>query len=233
VAAPLALLPACLLAWPQSPATPPGTPGPALPLPAASRLSLADHAARAHVFADPDWFHWGGSVARDDDGAYHLFYSRWPRAAERGMRAWLYESEIARATAERPEGPFVHQEVVLRGFGQPQADRWDAVNAHNPCVVRMTDPASGKKRWYLYFIANRDDDDFTRDGEENDWWDHVIRQRIGVAVADSPEGPWKRHPHPVIEPPQGPLHHYVVNPAVTQLPDGPLMKLRAVRLVPR
>ncbi len=225
MAAPLTLLTAFLLAGLQSPAPPAGSPGAALPLPAASRASLEDHTARAHVFADPDWFHWGGSVARGDDGAYHLFYSRWPRAAERGMRAWLCESEIARATADRPEGPFVHQEVVLRGFGQPQAERWDAVNAHNPCVVRMTDPASGRERWYLYFIANRDDDDFTRDGEEDDWWDHVIRQRIGVAVADSPEGPWTRHPRPVIEPPQGPLNHYVVNPAVTQLPDGRFLLL--------
>ncbi|MEN9359592.1 MAG: hypothetical protein RL095_1127 [Verrucomicrobiota bacterium] len=49
-------------------------------LPAASRASLADQQARPFVFADPDYFHWGGTPVLGDDGRYHLFYDRWSRA---------------------------------------------------------------------------------------------------------------------------------------------------------
>ncbi len=203
----------------QSP-SPAGSPGKVLPLPMESRASLEDHQARPHVFADPDWFQWGGSVVQGEDGDYHMFNARWRRLNERGMRGWLYESQIARATAARPEGPFEHQEVVLEGFGNPAGTRWDAINAHNPCITRMTDPTTGKDRYYLYFIANHDAGPTPDQEWRVDWWDHIINQRIGVAVADSLEGPWVRHPRPIIEPPSGPLRHYLVNPGVCQLPDG-------------
>ncbi|MEN8126419.1 MAG: glycoside hydrolase family protein, partial [Planctomycetota bacterium] len=190
-------------------------PGVAGSLPAASRKSLEDKQARAHLFADPEYFQWGGSVIRDEQGTYHMFYARWRRDNPRGMYGWQRVSEIARATADRPEGPYHHQEVVLKGFGKPQPDRWDAVDAHNPCITMMMDPVSKKQRYYLYFVATRDDNNM-----KDDWWDHAINQRVGVAVADSLEGPWKRHPEPVITPPTGALHHFLVNPGVCQLPDG-------------
>ena len=201
---------------------PSGLPGKVLPLPTESRASLEDHQARKHVFADPDWFQWGGSVVRGEDGKYHMFYARWHRQNERGMRGWLYESQIARAVAGRPEGPFEHVEVVLEGFGDPAGTRWDALNAHNPCITRM-DPVSGKQRFYLYFIANHDRDPQPDQEWREDWWDHVISQRIGVAASDSLDGPWVRHPQSIIEPPNGPMRHYLVNPGVCQLPDGRLM----------
>lgn len=191
------------------------SPGHAGKLPAASRQSLLDKEARPFVFADPDWFQWGGSCILGEDGKYHLFYARWPRDNPRGMFGWLYVSEIARAVADKPEGPYVHQETVLKGFGEPQQERWDAHNAHNPCITRMKDPDTGKLRYYLYFIANRDDDETA-----SDWLDRVVTQRVGVASADSPAGPWKRHDKPVIAPPAGPLRRYVTNPGVCQLPDG-------------
>lgn len=194
--------------------TPPD-PGVVGPLPAASRQSLQDKQARPHIFADPSFFQWGGSVIRDQDGTYHMFYSRWPKENPRGMSGWLYESEIARATAAKPEGPYQHQEVVLHGFGKPQPARWDASNAHNPHVARMKDPVSGKYRYYLYFIATRDDDTM-----EDDWMDNIINQRVGIAVADHLAGPWTRHKDPVVEMPNAALHHYLVNPGVCQLPDG-------------
>lgn len=215
----IAILTICLVynTWSADPRGP----GKAGPLPAASRASLENHTALAHVFADPDWFQWGGSVIEDEKGKFHMFYARWKRDNPRGMRGWLYESEVAHATSEHPVGPYQYQSTVLSGFGQPQADRWDAVDAHNPCITRMTNPKTGKPRYYLYFVATRDDDRFKND----DWWDHIINQRIGVAWSDSLEGPWIRHKTPVIKPPNGPLRHYLVNPAVCQLPDGRYLML--------
>ena len=190
-------------------------PGKATVLPKESRKSLTDKKARPYIFADPQFYQWGGSVILDDEGTYHMYYARWPKANPRGMYGWLYVSEIAHATAKRPEGPYKYKDVVLKGFGEPQAERWDAYNAHNPCITRMRDNKSGKLRYYLYYIANRDDNSL-----HCDWWNRIINQRVGVAVADSPNGPWTRHLEPVITPPNGQLHHYLVNPGVCQLPDG-------------
>lgn len=217
----LAVITACVL--PGAPraasahvVTPPGVAG---TLPLASKTSLADQTARPHVFADPDWFHWGGTPVLGDDGTYHLFYDRWPRTNPRLMRGWLYESQIAHATAAAPEGPYTFADIALQSPGDTPAGRWDACNAHNAYCVRLADPATGKPRYYLYYVANRDDN-----SAFNDWYDHIITQRIGVAVADSPGGPWKREAHPACTP-QAPLLGYVVNPAVTRLPGGKYLML--------
>lgn len=194
-------------------------PGAAGALPASSRASLADQMARPYVFADPAWFHWGGTPVLSDDGQYHLYYDRWARNNGRLMRGWLYVSQIAHATASQPEGPYQFRDIALQGAGEKPAGRWDAVNAHNAYCVRLPDPDTGKLRYYLYFIANRDTNNMT-----DDWFDHIVNQRIGVAVADSPNGPWTRSPQPACVP-QAPLRSYVVNPGVTRLPDGRFLML--------
>jgi hypothetical protein len=181
----------------------------------ASKASLSDQTARPHIFADPNWFQWGGTPVLGDDGKYHLFYDRWPRNNARLMRGWLYVSQIAHATASQPAGPYTFQDIAIQAAGDTPAGRWDAANAHNAYCVRLPDPdAGGKLRYYLYFIANRD-----TNNTFNDWYDHIISQRIAVAVADSPNGPWTRSAQPACIT-QAPLLGYVVNPGVTRLPDG-------------
>ncbi len=139
----LALLAAPLIAQPAEPAGP----GRAGPLPAASRATLTDHQARPHLFADPGFFHWGGTPILGDDGLYHLFYDRWPRDNPRGMYGWLYITEIAHATARRPEGPYAFHDVAIRSPGDDPPGRWDAVNTHNACITRFPDPATGRLRY--------------------------------------------------------------------------------------
>jgi hypothetical protein len=104
--------------------------------------------------------------------------------------------------------------VAIGSPGDDPPGRWDAVNTHNACITRFPDPATGKLRYYLYFIANRGNKTMS-----DPWLTHIANQRIGVAWSDSPDGPWTRHPEPVCVP-NGILHHYVVNPGVTRLPDG-------------
>jgi hypothetical protein len=180
-------------------AGPPAGPGVAGRLPSASRATLADHVARPHMFADPAFYHWGGTPILGDDGLYHMFYDRWPRDNPRGMFGWLYITEIAHATSARPEGPYVFRNVALRSPGDDPPGRWDAVNAHNACITRFPDPATGRLKYFLYFIANRGDKTMS-----DPWMTHVMNQRIGVASADSPDGPWTRHAEPVCVP-GGPL----------------------------
>jgi hypothetical protein len=203
------------------PATRPGVAG---ALPVTSKASLTDQAARPNVLADPDWFHWGGTPVLGDDGQYHLFYDRWARNNPRLMRGWLYVSQVAHATSPTPEGPYKFQDIAVQGPGDKPAGRWDAFDAHNACCVRLPDPDSGGKlRYYLYFIANRDSNNMF-----NDWYDHIVNQCIGVAVADSPNGPWTRITQPACTP-ASPLLGYVVNPAVTRLPSGRYMMLLKAR----
>jgi hypothetical protein len=214
---------ACLPAFAGEPAGP----GIAGRLPATSRASLQDNKARPFMFADPGFYQWGGSPILGEDGMYHIFYDRWPRNNPRGMFGWLYITEIAHAISQHPEGPYEFRNVAISSPGDNPPGRWDAVNTHNACITRFPDPQSGKLKYYLYFIANRGKDTIS-----DPWLVHVGNQRIGVAVADSPDGPWTRHPEPVCLP-GGPLQYYVVNPGVTRLPDGRyLMALKGRANVP-
>ena len=55
---------------------------------------------------------WGAATIIGDGGDVHLFVARWP---ERNVDpAWRKSSEIAHYVADKPEGPFVSEEVVLR-----------------------------------------------------------------------------------------------------------------------
>jgi hypothetical protein len=186
-----------------------------LPLPAASKESVADNTSRACITADPDWFTWCPSVIRGDDGKYHMFYSRWPRKAS--FSGWLVQSEIAHAVADKPEGPYRYVETVLGSRGKYP---WNAISAHNAKIERF----DGK--YYLYFCATRGETDEAKlqeighKGFNHPRWMTIRNNlRTGVAVADSLAGPWRVCDKPIIEP-AGPITHVTVNAAVSRGPDG-------------
>ncbi len=160
------------------------------------------------IFDDPVYNVWCGSMVSGDDGRYHLFYSRWLRSD--GHNAWVTHSEIARAVSDSPYGPFRHADVAL-----PERDVtfWDGKCTHNPTVLRI-----GAK-YYLYYMGN------TGDRAKAQWlnWQHRNRQRIGVAVADSPAGPWTRFDQPLVDispDASAPDSLAVNNPSVAVRPDG-------------
>ena len=62
-------------------------------------------------YSDPDYWIWCGSVVQGEDGAYHMFASRWPKDLGFGAN-WLFNCEIVRASSKNPEGPYTFQEVV-------------------------------------------------------------------------------------------------------------------------
>ena len=166
-------------------------------------------------FSDPDYYIWCGTMVRGDDGRCHLFYSRWPRKL--GHYAWVTHSEVAHAVAASPLGTFRHQDVALPTRGK---EFWDGLCTHNPTVRRF-----GSK-FYLYYMGN------TGDGVAMKTlnWTHRNNQRIGVAVADSPNGPWQRFDKPLIAPTPGFIDALCcANPTVTDRPGGGyLMVYKAV-----
>lgn len=129
------------------------------------------------TFSDPDHYIWCGTMVCGDDGKCHLFYSRWLK--RNGFSVWVTHSEVAHSVADTPLGSFQHKDVALPERG-PKF--WDGHGTHNPTVVRF-----GKK-FYLYHMGNRGDREATKGWN----WLHRNNQRIGVAVAASPDGPWQR-----------------------------------------
>jgi hypothetical protein len=159
-------------------------------------------------FIDPDYFIWGASMVADEQGKYHLFYSRWPKS--HGHNAWLTHSEIAHAVADSPTGPYKHVDVALPARG---SEFWDGLDTHNPTVHKFAD------KYYLYYMGNTGDGEITKGFN----WSHRNNQRIGVAVADHPNGPWKRTNKPLIDVGADDNTHdalMVSNPSIAQRKDG-------------
>ncbi len=149
---------------------------------------------------------WCGSTVKGNDGKYYLFYSRWPRKATH--MAWVTQSEVAVAVANKPTGPFKHVKVILAPRDKKY---WDADVTHNPTVYKF-----GKK-YYLYYMGNYGN---------GEWWNHRNHQRIGVAVANHPLGPWVRSEQPVIDTSYKSFDHLMAaNPAVVKRPDGKFLMI--------
>lgn len=156
---------------------------------------------------EPGYHVWGASPLIGPNGKTHLFVSRWPLAE--GFKAWITHCEIARYVSDRPEGPFVFKEVVLRGT---EADTWDKKSPHNPNVHKIGN------QYVLLYIANSGG---TRQ-------ERIASQCIGMMVADSPEGPWKKVGDDglLLKPPKdSTIWSYdsevgVNNPALFAHPDG-------------
>lgn len=180
--------------------------------------SMIQPISEENILSDPDFFNWGSSIIKGDDGNYHLFYSRWKR--ELGFTGWLTHSEIAHAVSDQPEGPYRFVDTVLQGRG---GDSWDAITAHNP-KIKYFDGT-----YYLYYIGTHSDDvplddeklrEVAKTGYSHPLWG-VLRnnQRTGMALSKSLDGPWQRSKSPIVEP-AGPITTLTVNPAVTQGPNG-------------
>lgn len=162
-----------------------------------------------------DYWIWCGSVVKGEDGRYHMFASRWPKALGFGAN-WLFRCEIVRAASDTPEGPYTFEEVVLGPRGRAY---FDGMNTHNPYIRHW----NGK--YYLYYMGTTYGGPVPNHADEIsqaralETWN---RKRIGLAVADSVYGPWKRMDEPLLLPRD--CAHWdctaTTNPAVAILPDG-------------
>lgn len=177
-------------------------------LPALDFARIMQPVPATAAYQDPGYFVWGGSMVRGDDGKYHLYYSRWKKSY--GFESWVTRSEVAHAVGDTPEGPFHFHDVALGPRGR---QFWDGLVAHNPTIHRF----GGK--YYLYYMGD------TGDGKVMSTlnWIHRNNERIGVAIATNPNGPWKRLDKPLIDvspDPSAPDSLCVANPSITQGRDG-------------
>lgn len=172
---------------------------------------------RRAIFEDSTYFIWGASPIKGDDGRYHLYYSRWHKKF--GFSAWVTHSEIAHAVADDLFGPYKFSDVSLPERGD---NFWDGHTTHNPTIHKF-----GNK-YYLYYMGNRGN----RIQTSGLNWVHRNNQRIGVAVAYSPDGPWKRFDTPLVDASADTIAAdalAVNNPTITQRADGKfLMVYKAI-----
>jgi hypothetical protein len=163
-----------------------------------------------------DYWVWCGSVIRGDDGRCHMFASRWSQRYP-FFEGYVIESEIVRAEADTPEGPYTFHEVVLPPRG---AHFWDGRMTHNPTIHKVGDT------YLLFYIGatyagpKPDPAQVVPPGSavHDECYQNI---RIGLASAPSPLGPWQRQDTPILQPRPGKWDAKIVtNPAACCLPDG-------------
>ena len=150
---------------------------------------------------------WGCAPIYDEEGKVHVFYSTWEKEG-----SWLCDSKIAHAVADSPEGPYTKLGVVL----DSREGKWDRHTIHNPSVYKI----DGK--YVLLYIGNDTTKQYARWRTKGEISEN--RQHVGMAIADSPYGPWKRFDKPVIEASpeeEGAWDSYcAVNPTMLKHPNG-------------
>mgnify|MGYP006425712049 CR=1 FL=1 len=173
-------------------------------------------------FAMEGYWVWCGSVGKGRDGRYHTLASRWPKTYP-FFQGYTAASEIVRAVADKPEGPFVFQEVVL---GARDPSYWDGRMAHNPHLFRWKDG------WYLFYCGATYGEEATpewmwelnrdpsagKNGRMPPW---MKSMQTGVAFAEDLAGPWRRPDQPLeLAHPDQPEKRRIVNLCAVVTPDG-------------
>ncbi|MEN8193381.1 MAG: glycoside hydrolase family protein [Bacteroidota bacterium] len=100
-----------------------------------------------------NYFVWGGSVVKGDDGKYHMLFSLWDSGEERApfQDGWLLSSKIAYAVSDYTDKEFKFQKIVLRGrLFDGDSTAWDAQSVHNPHIKRFNE------KYYLYYTGSKD-----------------------------------------------------------------------------
>lgn len=157
------------------------------------------------IIQKKDTIVWGCAPIYDDQGKVHVYYSQWPVEG----RDWVYDSRIMHAVADHPEGPYTLLEEAL----PPRPDKWDNGSIHNPSIYRI----DGK--YVLLYIGNT----AYKDGKALDKKVVLGNNRVGMAISDSPYGPWKRFDKPMIDvsPNKKDWDSYcTVNPTMLKHPNG-------------
>lgn len=153
-------------------------------------------AVRGGGFWMEGYWVWCPTVARGEDGGYHMFASRWPKDYP-FFQGYTAASEIVHATADAPDGPFEFERVVL---GPRDRRYWDGRMTHNPHLFR------GADGWYLFYCGVTYEQDASpesmwalnrqpgRNGKMPPWMNDM---RTGVAFAETLDGPWRRPDEPL------------------------------------
>lgn len=177
-------------------------------------------APRTPAFQCEGYWVWGSSVIQGDDGKYHMYVSRFPKSLP-FHPGWMVASEIVHAISPTPEGPYKFSDVALPARG---AQYWDGRSTHNPRIFKYN------HKYYLIYMGSTHPfeepsyEELTLDSK----WCIVGRanKRVGLAVADSPYGPWKRLDEPILKTEPNTFYSYLTsNPSLVVRKDGSVLMI--------
>lgn len=177
-------------------------------------------APRTPAFQCEGYWVWGSSVIQGDDGKYHMYVSRFPKSLP-FHPGWMVASEIVHAISPIPEGPYKFSDVALPARG---AQYWDGRSTHNPRIFKYN------HKYYLIYMGSTHPfeepsyEELTLDSK----WCIVGRanKRVGLAVADSPYGPWKRLDEPILKTEPNTFYSYLTsNPSPVVRKDGSVLMI--------
>lgn len=182
-----------------------------------STCSALDNRTRIPVssgFRLPGWHVWGSQVVRGDDGLFHMAASIYP-AQFNFYAQWLFTAQIAHATAATALGPYTFESIILP-YGAETA--WDR-SVMNPKLFRA--PNGGP--WLLFYVGSSYEGPTPGGAVPLPTNSSAAQasQRIGLATASAPGGPFVREPAPVLTPRAGGWDERIVsNPAVCAFGNG-------------
>ncbi|WP_073120243.1 glycoside hydrolase family protein [Reichenbachiella agariperforans] len=170
-----------------------------------------------------DYWVWGSSVVKGEDGQYHMYASRWPKFLP-FHPGWMIRSEIVHAVSDTPEGPYRFSDVAL---GYRGAQYWDGRSCHNPKIVKH------EGKYLLYYMGSTHPfeevtPDNVADFDLQSKWCIVgrWRKRVGLAIADSPYGPWQRLDEPILDVKPDSFYSFLTsNPSPLIKEDGSVVLL--------
>lgn len=176
-------------------------------------------------YIDDNYWIWGSSVVKGDDGLYHMYVSRWSKQLPFHF-AWMTDCEIVHAVSENACGPYRFSDVALPKRG---AQYWDGQSCHNPKIIRHQD------KYILYYMGSTHPFEpltYPEASDLNSKYCVVGRanKRIGIAVADSPFGPWKRFDAPVLPTKPDTFYSFLTsNPSPVIHEDGSVLLMFKAR----
>ncbi|NLI64230.1 MAG: hypothetical protein GX367_05795 [Bacteroidales bacterium] len=143
-------------------------------------------------FEMKDYWIWGSSIIKGEDGLYHMFADRWPK--ELGFNSWITASEVVHAIAKNPQGPY---EFVNIALPKRKSSFFDGLVTHNPRIIKY------KNTYYLYYFGTTYN--FPTPSANEAWQDDYfekawMNKRIGIAWSKNINGPWNRLDKPILEP---------------------------------
>lgn len=171
---------------------------------------------------------WGGEAVRADDGSYHIYAAGFDHNSS--LSAWLHQSRVVHGrSAHDPLGPYELLDVAL---GARSLAHWDGLTQHNPAVQRAPDGT-----YLLFYMGSTESPggaahpgvlSCTKFPSMNI---SVCRQRVGLATASSPDGPWTRRDAPIVD--VGPAGAwddlFTTNPTPHVFPNGSVLLLYKAR----
>eukprot|EP01065_Artemidia_motanka_P045791 TRINITY_DN6799_c1_g2_i1.p1 TRINITY_DN6799_c1_g2~~TRINITY_DN6799_c1_g2_i1.p1 ORF type:complete len:412 (+),score=91.51 TRINITY_DN6799_c1_g2_i1:99-1238(+) len=170
---------------------------------------------------------WGGDIVLGDDGKYHMYAAMFP--GNLTLNSWLYDGRIGHAVSDRPEGPYTGKDISLGSRGDGWNSSWDSRTVLNPAIRRA--PNGTYLLYYMGASQSKGEADFDcRSGRTGQ---ATCMQRVGMATAERPEGPWVRRDEPIIGPgPAGSWDDmFTTNPTPYVYPNGSVLMLYKARSI--